>query len=56
MSSSLAAAWFEKVRAPSKKLVWFENSAHEVVVEEPGKTLISLVMYVRPLATNAPSR
>ena len=56
VSSSLAAAWFEKVRAPSKRLIWFENSAHEVAVEEPGKTLISLVTYVRPLAADAPSR
>jgi pimeloyl-ACP methyl ester carboxylesterase len=50
ISSHLAAAWFQKVKAPSKRLVWFENSAHEVMTEEPGKTLTSLVMYVRPLA------
>ena len=53
VSSSLAAAWFDKVKAPSKRLVWFENSAHEIAVEEPGKTLMSLVMYVRPLARDA---
>ena len=55
VSSSLAAAWFDKGHAPSKKLVWNENSAHEVAVEEPGKTLMSLVTYVRPLAGDAPS-
>ena len=50
VSSSVAAAWFAKLQAPGKRLVWFENSAHEVMTEEPGKTLVSLVEYVRPLA------
>ncbi|SFR95097.1 Lysophospholipase, alpha-beta hydrolase superfamily [Dyella sp. OK004] len=54
VSSSLGAAWFEKVQAPSKRLVWFEDSAHEVMNEEPGKTLMSLVEYVRPLAGERP--
>lgn len=54
VSSSLGEAWFQKVQAPSKRLVWFENSAHEVMNEEPGKTLISLVRYVRPLADEGP--
>lgn len=44
------ADWLEAVRAPSKRGVWFENSAHMVPFEEPGKMLISLVTYVRPLA------
>lgn len=50
VSSSLGETWFSNLQAPSKRLVWFENSAHEVMVEEPGKTLVSLVAYVRPLA------
>ena len=50
VSSHQAALWFEKVRAPSKQLVWFEHSAHEVMIEEPGKTLIALVRYALPLA------
>ena len=50
VSSHQAALWFGKVRAPSKQLVWFEHSAHEVMIEEPGKTLISLVRYALPLA------
>jgi pimeloyl-ACP methyl ester carboxylesterase len=49
-SSSLAAEWFEKVQAPSKQLVWFENSGHEVMNEEPGKTLLSLIQVARPIA------
>jgi pimeloyl-ACP methyl ester carboxylesterase len=53
VSSSLASEWFAKVQAPSKKLVWFEDSAHEVVNEEPGKALISLVLQARPIAERA---
>jgi pimeloyl-ACP methyl ester carboxylesterase len=53
VSSSLAAEWFERVQAPSKQLVWFEDSAHEVMNEEPGKTLLSLVRYARPIAERA---
>lgn len=54
VSSSVAAEWFEHVDAPSKRLVWFENSAHEVMNEEPGKMLVSLVRYARPLADEQP--
>ncbi|WP_407067677.1 serine aminopeptidase domain-containing protein [Marilutibacter alkalisoli] len=50
VSSEVAAEWFEEVQAPHKQLVWFEHSAHEVMNEEPGKTLVSLVQYARPLA------
>lgn len=42
--------WLSKLRAPFKKGVWFENSAHLIPFEEPGKMLISLVQDVRPLA------
>jgi proline iminopeptidase len=48
--STVAAEWFGKIRAPSKKLVWFENSAHMMMVEEPGQMLVHLVEDVRPLA------
>jgi len=43
-------AWLDQVKAPSKQAVWFERSAHMVPWEEPGKTLVSLLDYVRPLA------
>lgn len=49
-SSVLAEEWFGHVRAPSKKLIWFEDSAHMTFEEEPGKMLVSLVNVVRPLA------
>jgi pimeloyl-ACP methyl ester carboxylesterase len=44
------AAWLDKVKAPYKNGVWFEHSSHLVQFEEPGKTLVSLLQYVRPLA------
>ncbi len=53
VSSELAAEWFDTVRAPGKQLVWFEQSAHEVMIEEPGKTLLTLVQQVRPIAERA---
>jgi proline iminopeptidase len=52
-SSEVGAEWFEKVRVPSERLDWFENSAHEVMDGEPGKVLVSLVQYARPIAERA---
>jgi proline iminopeptidase len=49
-SSGIAAKWLSQVKAPGKKLVWFENSAHMVMVEEPGKFLVHLVEDARPFA------
>lgn len=53
LSATVAAEWFAGVKAPSKQLVWFEQSAHELMAEEPGKTLLSLVRHVRPIAERA---
>lgn len=47
------AAWLDQVRAPYKRSVWFERSAHMIPWEEPGKTLVSLLKYVRPRAVDA---
>jgi len=52
--SSVVAEWFARVEAPAKKVVWFENSAHMMPVEEPGRFLVHLVEDVRPLAKTAP--
>jgi len=38
----MAALELHKV-APKKQIVWFEHSAHMIMTEEPGKTLVSLV-------------
>ena len=53
VNSAVAAEWLAKVEAPSKKLVWFEHSGHEMMTEEPGKALLSLVEHVRPFAEQA---
>ena len=39
--------WLNKLKAPAKKGVWFENSAHLVMFEEPGKMLLTLMQDVR---------
>jgi pimeloyl-ACP methyl ester carboxylesterase len=49
--SGPTAEWLARVEAPSKQAVWFEHSAHMIPWEEPGKTLVSLLQAVRPLAT-----
>jgi len=49
-SAVLTAEWFEKLRAPHKKLVWFENSAHMIHIEEPGRVLVHLVNDALPLS------
>ncbi len=53
VNSQVAAEWFAKVSAPSKQFVWFENSAHLPMTEEPGKFLLSLMRYARPIAERA---
>jgi proline iminopeptidase len=53
VNSEVAAKWFDTVKAPEKHLVWFEHSAHIPMTEEPGKFLLSLVRFVRPIAERA---
>lgn len=53
VNSSVAHEWFEQVQAPRKHFVWFEHSAHEVMMEEPGKLLVTLVTHARPIAAAA---
>ena len=43
--------WFERIEAPSKRWVWFENSAHMMCAEEPGRVLMHLVQDALPFAT-----
>jgi pimeloyl-ACP methyl ester carboxylesterase len=50
VNADVAFAWFRTVKAPTKRFVWFEHSAHEPMSEEPGKFLLSLVREARPLA------
>jgi pimeloyl-ACP methyl ester carboxylesterase len=48
--SAVVEKWLQRVKAPSKKLVWFESSAHMVMVEEPGRMLVHLVQDALPYA------
>lgn len=50
VNSDVAFEWFERLEAPTKAFVWFEHSGHEVMSEEPGKVLVSLLRHARPLA------
>ena len=56
VSAQVAAEWFDRLQAPAKKLVWFEHSAHEMLVEEPGKVFLTLVNELRPLASGVAGR
>ena len=53
VNSEVAYEWFGRLRAPGKQFVWFEDSGHEVMTEEPGKVLVSLLRYARPIAEQA---
>jgi pimeloyl-ACP methyl ester carboxylesterase len=53
VNSEVAATWFDSVKAPEKHLVWYEHSGHMPMTEEPGKFLLSVVRYARPIAEKA---
>lgn len=43
-----SVAYFEALTAPSKELVWFEHSSHEMFVDEPDKFNAAMAELVRP--------
>jgi pimeloyl-ACP methyl ester carboxylesterase len=45
-----SVAYFDALTAPSKRLVWFEESGHEPFVDEPAKFNAAMVELVRPVA------
>jgi pimeloyl-ACP methyl ester carboxylesterase len=45
-----SVAYFDVLAAPSKKLIWFEESAHEPPAEEPSKFNQAMVELVRPVS------
>ncbi len=47
--------WLNSVKAPLKRIIWFENSGHLIPMEEPGKMLVTLLQEIRPLAVNSNS-
>jgi proline iminopeptidase len=46
----LAEQYFDKIEAPLKRLVWFEQSAHNPPFEEPAKFHRILIEQVLPLS------
>lgn len=44
-----SVAYFDALTAPSKRLVWFEESGHEPFVDEPAKFNRMMVELVRPV-------
>jgi pimeloyl-ACP methyl ester carboxylesterase len=42
-------AYYDALRAPSKTLIWFENSGHEMFVDEPAKFNAAMLEMVRPV-------
>jgi pimeloyl-ACP methyl ester carboxylesterase len=50
ISSAVAEEWLKRIEAPAKRFIWFDNSAHMMMQEEPGRFLYHLVTDLRPLA------
>jgi pimeloyl-ACP methyl ester carboxylesterase len=48
IDAATSAAYFDAVAAPSKTLLWFEESAHEPPFEEPDQFNRAMVELVRP--------
>ena len=49
-----SVAYFDALTAPSKKLVWFEQSGHEPFVDEPAKFNAAMAELVRPALPSDP--
>jgi pimeloyl-ACP methyl ester carboxylesterase len=47
--ADVSQAYFDALRAPSKQLVWFEESMHEPFVDEPDKFNAAMLELVRPV-------
>ena len=51
--SMITATWLDKLKAPTNATIWFENSAHMMMmIEEPGRVLAALLRSVRPCANS----
>jgi len=48
-----ARAYFDQIQAPRKEFITFERAAHFVMLEEPGRFLMTLVNELLPLAGGA---
>jgi pimeloyl-ACP methyl ester carboxylesterase len=56
VDAKLAAAYLEALRAPSKRLLWFERSAHNVPFEEPERfdAAVLEVLNASPIGSEKP--
>lgn len=58
-SYELTEKWFDRLQAPSKRLVIFSDSAHMIMEEQPGRFLVHLVNdalpYARKVGDSAPA-
>lgn len=50
----VSVAYFEPLTAPSKQLVWFEQSGHEPFMDEPAKFNAAMAELVRPVLPSDP--
>ena len=48
--ASLAHRFFERLTAPKKAFIWYENSGHNVNFEEPDRFNKFMLEDIRPLA------
>jgi len=57
VAPEVSVAYLDALTAPSKKLVWFEDSGHEPFVDEPAKFNAAMAELVRPvLPADLPQR
>jgi len=56
VSPETSVAYFNALTAPSKRLVWFEESGHEPFVDEPAKFNASMEELVRPVVVQEGAR
>jgi pimeloyl-ACP methyl ester carboxylesterase len=50
--ADISLAYIDALTAPSKELVWFEESGHEPFMDEPAKFNAAMVELVRPVAAS----
>ena len=48
--AELAHSYYALLSAPKKQFVWFENSAHNPNLEEPGRFNAFMLNDIRPIA------
>ena len=50
----VSVAYFEALSAPSKELLWFDNSGHEPFADEPAKFNAAMAELVAPVLADSP--